>query len=190
VSSIARHHAVDLDGTLANDDEYIPGHIGEPIERMQSDIKNWLSRGDRVTIFTARLKEHPEEEELIGGWLKKHIGQRLQITNEKDPTFTDIHDDRAVAREKNTGIILGADPQTGFSTQGVEKESIFGRSKVPAKSKKQYRFMQMMAHNPERAYKSTGPSSEVAREFIEKTPAKLRSKFSKGLRQRRKKRAY
>lgn len=48
---------------------------------------------------------------------------------------------------------------------------------MPAKSGKQYRFMQMIAHGkkPDRV----GPSKEVAREFIEKTTANKRSEFSK-----------
>jgi hypothetical protein len=50
---------------------------------------------------------------------------------------------------------------------------------MPAKSAKQYRFMQMMAHNPEKARKSHGPSPAVAREFIEKTSVKKRKEFSK-----------
>jgi len=50
---------------------------------------------------------------------------------------------------------------------------------MPAKSGKQYRFMQMMAHNPEKK-KTTGvgPSPEVAREFIDKTPTSKRKIFS------------
>lgn len=51
---------------------------------------------------------------------------------------------------------------------------------MPAKSGKQYRFMQMMAHNPEKKRgKGVGPSPEVAREFIEKTPTKKRKEFRK-----------
>jgi hypothetical protein len=50
---------------------------------------------------------------------------------------------------------------------------------MPAKSAKQYRFMQMMAHNPEKARKGVGPSPEVAREFIEKTSSKKRKEFSR-----------
>lgn len=51
---------------------------------------------------------------------------------------------------------------------------------MPVKSAAQYRFMQMMAHNPEKK-KTTGvgPSKEVAREFIEKTPREKRRLFSK-----------
>jgi len=49
---------------------------------------------------------------------------------------------------------------------------------MPAKSAKQYRLMQMALHNPEKM-KSAGPSKEVAKEFIEKTPASKRKSFSK-----------
>ena len=47
---------------------------------------------------------------------------------------------------------------------------------MPAKSAKQFRFMQMMAHNKKKAH-SIGPSPEVAKEFIKKTP---KGKFGKG----------
>ena len=50
---------------------------------------------------------------------------------------------------------------------------------MPAKSAKQYRFMQMMAHNPSKAKASHGPYPELAREFIEKTPKSKRKEFSK-----------
>lgn len=51
---------------------------------------------------------------------------------------------------------------------------------MPAKSGKQYRFMQMMAHNPEKKRKTdAGPSKKVAREFIEKTPSEKRKLFAK-----------
>lgn len=51
---------------------------------------------------------------------------------------------------------------------------------MPAKSAKQYRFMQGIAHGM-KPYKNkgVGPSPEVAREFIMKTPAKKRREFSK-----------
>jgi len=47
---------------------------------------------------------------------------------------------------------------------------------MPAKSAKQYRFMAMMAHSKGKQ-RAAGPSKEVAREFIEKTPPKKRSEF-------------
>lgn len=51
---------------------------------------------------------------------------------------------------------------------------------MPAKSAKQYKFMQMMAHNPDKKKGlDAGPSKEVAEEFIHKTSAKNRKQFSK-----------
>lgn len=51
---------------------------------------------------------------------------------------------------------------------------------MPAKSAKQYRFMQMMAHSPEKKRgKGVGPSPSVAREFVMKTSAKKRKEWSK-----------
>jgi hypothetical protein len=49
---------------------------------------------------------------------------------------------------------------------------------MPAKSAKQYRFMQAIAHGSSNKV-NVGPSKEVAKEFIEKTPAKKRSAFMK-----------
>lgn len=51
---------------------------------------------------------------------------------------------------------------------------------MPATSGKQYRFMQMMAHNPEKKKtKGPGPSQIVAKEFIDKTSKAKRKQFSK-----------
>ena len=51
---------------------------------------------------------------------------------------------------------------------------------MPAKSAKQYNFMQMIAHGkkPDKA-KGVGPSKEVAEEMISKTSKSARSKFAK-----------
>lgn len=48
---------------------------------------------------------------------------------------------------------------------------------MPAKTARQYNFMQMMAHSGKE--RAAGPSKEVAKEFIKKTPAKKRSQFAK-----------
>lgn len=51
---------------------------------------------------------------------------------------------------------------------------------MPTKSAKQYKFMQMMAHNPEKKKtKGAGPSKAVAEEMIHKTSAAKRKEFSK-----------
>jgi len=48
---------------------------------------------------------------------------------------------------------------------------------MPAKSAKQYRMFQAIAHGS--STKVGGPSPEVAREFIEKTSPKKRREFSR-----------
>jgi len=50
---------------------------------------------------------------------------------------------------------------------------------MPAKSAKQFRFMQAIAHGAKPRV-GTGPSAAVAKEFVEKTPAKKRRLFSRG----------
>jgi len=51
---------------------------------------------------------------------------------------------------------------------------------MPAKSGKQYRLMQAAAHgNLKKRGEKIGPSSDVAREFIAKTPAHKRSQWAK-----------
>lgn len=50
--------------------------------------------------------------------------------------------------------------------------------KMPAKSAAQYRFMAGIAHGM-KPRKSTGPSPEVAEEFVKKTPATKRKMWSK-----------
>lgn len=49
---------------------------------------------------------------------------------------------------------------------------------MPAVSGPQYRYMQMIKHNPEKARKK-GPSPEVAAEFIKKTSKEKRKLFSR-----------
>jgi hypothetical protein len=52
---------------------------------------------------------------------------------------------------------------------------------MPAKSAKQYRFMQGIAHGM-KPKSGIGPSPEVAKEFIAKTSKKKRKEFSDGKR--------
>lgn len=49
---------------------------------------------------------------------------------------------------------------------------------MPAKSAKQYRFMQAIAHGAT-PRKGAGPSKEVAEEFIHKTSPEKRKQFAK-----------
>lgn len=111
---------VDLDGTLAHYERWThPLHIGEPIMPMVQRVRQWLDEGRQVKIFTARimpLDGTPAEEILvtISDWCFKHIGERLPITNIKDPHMIELWDDRAVQVEPNTGRPIGR------STRGLE----------------------------------------------------------------------
>lgn len=93
---------VDLDGTLA----YYSGYnieIGEPIEPMMARVRNWLSAGEEVKIFTARACM-PEQIPIIHAWLEKHGLPKLEVTNVKDLGMREIWDDICVGVKHNTGI--------------------------------------------------------------------------------------
>ena len=109
---------VDLDGTLALYDGWKgPEHIGEPVTDMVFRVKNWLSIGQYdVKIFTARVSSdgtavRDNDANLarlaIWAWCEKHIGQRLEITNQKDYAMIELWDDRCVQVEENTGRPIG-----------------------------------------------------------------------------------
>ena len=114
--------AVDLDGTLAVYNEW-EGlcTIGEPVPLMVKRVKKWLEEGKRVKIFTARvgpqdLSRKVSEYDVaaartaIENWCLVQLGQKLEITNEKDFAMIELWDDRCVPVEKNTGrkLLAGA----------------------------------------------------------------------------------
>lgn len=100
---------VDLDGTLAHYDEWRGlEHIGDPIPKMLARVKAWLGQGIEVRIVTARLAiSDPHEEQLafeaIDEWIRRHVGQSLYVTAEKDMRMIELWDDRAVQVIANTG---------------------------------------------------------------------------------------
>ena len=94
--------AVDLDGTLAQYNHYIAGHIGDPVPAMQKRVMDWIAKGERVKIFTARAYT-PLEIPLVERWLKTHGFPELEVTNIKDYLMKELWDDRAVRVPKNTG---------------------------------------------------------------------------------------
>lgn len=125
---------VDLDGTLAVYDGWKGcDHIGEPIQEMVNRVRMWISKGERVKIFTARMHGHgkptpvgdptkpggnvrddfnPESDVTntprdvvtpIEDWCLKHLGQKLEITNVKDFGMIELWDDRAIQVVPNTG---------------------------------------------------------------------------------------
>lgn len=96
---------VDLDGTLAEYD-YFRGKtvIGKPIAPMVEKVKEELSRGRTVKIFTARADGDGKDViAAIQAWCKEHLGQELPVTNRKDPEMTELWDDRAREVIPNTG---------------------------------------------------------------------------------------
>lgn len=106
-------NAFDLDGTLARYDGW-KGHyfIGEPIPEIVAMLKEYIKKGEECVIFTARVCCDDPNVKLhtilaIQMWLKKHVGQLLEVTATKHPRFTRIIDDRAVAVQPNTGKVMG-----------------------------------------------------------------------------------
>ena len=103
---------VDLDGTLAKYDGWKgPAHIGAPIKPMVEKVKQLLTTGITVKIFTARVCSAQPKEELkiarktIAEWTKQHIGRELEATAEKDWNMIEYYDDRAIRVAYNSGII-------------------------------------------------------------------------------------
>lgn len=106
--------AVDLDGTLAHYDNWVEiDIIGEPIKPMVERVITWLAEGQKVKIFTARanpLDQEPGGAEKFGKaldkWCLKHIGQKLEVTYQKDYRMIQFWDDRAIQIVTNTGLTI------------------------------------------------------------------------------------
>ena len=101
---------VDLDGTLAHYDERANiDSIGEPVPAMIQRVKDWLSQGITVKIFTARVgfRSDPNfvarQTRHIQAWCEEHIGQKLEVTCMKDFAMLELWDDRCVQVITNTG---------------------------------------------------------------------------------------
>lgn len=114
----------DLDGTIAEHDlenDYDPNVIGNPIPNMIEKLKEYLSKGIKCKILTARVsglhnnfnKEARDEAIasywVIEDWIKKHLGYILEITSSKDYNMLWFYDDRCVQVERDTGKIIGRD---------------------------------------------------------------------------------
>lgn len=104
---------VDFDGTLAEYRGYANiKKPGEPVKAMVDRVKEWLEQGITVKIFTARVcslqskEEIEKQRSIIEEWCIEHIGQKLEITNEKDFMMTELWDNRAVGVIENRGIPL------------------------------------------------------------------------------------
>jgi hypothetical protein len=104
---------VDLDGTLAKSVKSRTGEeIGVPIHPMVQLVKVWLAHGQDVRIFTARVNPNRGEanamraRRVIEAWCKRHVGQVLPITYEKDWDMRLLFDDRARQVERDTGRVF------------------------------------------------------------------------------------
>jgi hypothetical protein len=98
---------VDLDGTLAKYNGWNNGEIGEPVPLMVKRVKGWIAEGVIVKIFTARVSIEEDRDlvvEKIQDWTQKHIGERLEVTNQKDYSMVELWDDRAIQVIPNKGL--------------------------------------------------------------------------------------
>lgn len=94
---------IDLDGCLAIYDGWRgPEHIGEPVPAMLAQVKDLVSKNERVKIFTARGGD-PKQCELIQSWCVKHGLPALEVTNVKDMAMITLYDDRVIQVIANTG---------------------------------------------------------------------------------------
>ena len=115
----------DLDGTLAKYSVWNgPDKIGAPIPLMVEKVKELLSQGRDVRIFTARVASNQPEGHIeiarkaIEDWCELHIGQPLIVTAEKDQYLIEYYDDRAIQVEFNTGKILTFEIEKNVLSKG------------------------------------------------------------------------
>lgn len=97
----------DLDGTLA---EYHgwkgKDHIGAPIPKTMAIAKEYIRKGVKIKIFTARA-EFADQIPPIKAWcLENGLGD-IEVTNIKDRGMIDLFDDRCHRVETNTGKVWG-----------------------------------------------------------------------------------
>lgn len=102
---------IDLDGTLAyyNHLDFDPDCIGDPIPEMVNRVKRYLNDGLWVKIFTDRVAwktgiELEDTIKIIQNWTEEHIGERLEVTCQKDRDMLMFFDDRAIQVIQNTGL--------------------------------------------------------------------------------------
>lgn len=105
----------DLDGTLATYGSWQGvNHIGEPIMPNINRLRSLLARGMTCKIMTARVSRGGAEAQVavtaIHHWLKKNGLPKLEVVSAKDYAMLFLIDDRAVAVETNTGVIMGGSP--------------------------------------------------------------------------------
>lgn len=83
-----------------------PGHFGQPIPLMVARVRQHLTNGDTVKLFTARVSDPEWEPAGREGWesLSMYLfDQVLEATNVKDYKMTLLYDDKAIQIVENTG---------------------------------------------------------------------------------------
>jgi hypothetical protein len=136
-----------LDRTLARYDHWVsPEHIGEPLAPMLEKLKQYLAEGKRCKIFTARVwfdrvlsdvarnraTHRPEVQaardrraeahrarRAIEDWCVKHVGQKLDVTCQKDPWCLEIWDDIAQPVIANVGPVPPFVVEREFSDEEI-----------------------------------------------------------------------
>jgi hypothetical protein len=106
------HIALDFDKTLArHESAWGISRVGEPIPLMVAKVKEWVAKGYKITIFTARLShdlsQNKIQEGLIKGFLAKNGLPDFDVTAMKLSSFTHIIDDRGYHVFPNTGVLQG-----------------------------------------------------------------------------------
>lgn len=110
---------VDFDGTIAYQIKRTdPYQLGPPIPRMVERVCGWLKDGYRVKIMTARMAAYSHTlgqyrdlnkmERMLRDWCKEHLGQELEITNQKDGEMLALWDDKAIGVVADSGLPLTA----------------------------------------------------------------------------------
>lgn len=104
------HIALDFDKTLAyHESRWGVSRVGEPIPAMVEKVKEWLSKGYDITIFTVRMNRTGEalneQIKMIDDFLIKTGLPILPKTATKQHEFSHIIDDRAYHVDPNSGII-------------------------------------------------------------------------------------
>lgn len=89
---------MDFDGTLSTYDKWRgPDHVGSPVAKVIERVKELLKDGVKVKVFTARVADQEQAREAtkaIQDFCRQHIGQALEVTNEKDPGMIGLIDDK------------------------------------------------------------------------------------------------
>lgn len=105
--------AVDFDRTLAfyeGGDSFKMYEFGKPVPAMYFRVKQWLSEGHKVIIFTARVSPHGANYDIEGvrkaiqDWCEQNDLPRLEVSCIKDTRIDEIWDDKGVSVKANSGL--------------------------------------------------------------------------------------